>query len=55
MIPSKPDHPFVYWATYYYVGELLEYGAKIYLYDENSFMHAKTIVADDMILLLIWI
>ncbi len=50
MIPSKPDHPFVYWATYYYVGELLEYGAKIYLYDENSFMHAKTIVADDMIL-----
>ncbi len=30
MIPSKPDHPFVYWASYSYAGELLDYGAKIY-------------------------
>lgn len=22
MIPSKPDHPFVYWASYSYAGEL---------------------------------
>ncbi|MDO4535867.1 MAG: cardiolipin synthase [Clostridium perfringens] len=50
MIPSKPDHPFIHWATYSYIGELLEYGVKIYLYDENSFMHAKTIVADDIVL-----
>lgn len=50
MLPSKPDHPFIYWATYSYIGELLEYGAKIYLYDENSFMHAKTIVADNRVL-----
>lgn len=50
LIPSKPDHPFVYWATYSYIGELLEYGAKVYLYDENSFMHAKTIVADNRVL-----
>ena len=49
MIPSKPDHPFVYWATYSYVGELLKFGAKIYLYDENGFLHAKTIVIDDCI------
>lgn len=49
MIPSKPDHPFVYWATYSYVGELLKFGAKIYLYDEKSFLHAKTVVIDDCI------
>lgn len=48
MIPNKPDHVFVYWATFSYVGELLKYGAKIYIYD-NGFMHAKTIVVDDEI------
>lgn len=45
MIPNKPDHPFVYWATWSYVGELLNFGAEILLY-ENGFMHAKTIVVD---------
>ena len=49
MIPSKPDHPFVYWASYSYAGELLKFGAKLYTYDENSFLHAKTIVMDDAI------
>ena len=46
MIPCKPDHPFVYWATWSYVGDLLNYGATILLY-ENGFLHAKTIVVDD--------
>lgn len=46
MIPNKPDHPFVYWATWAYAGELLNYGAKILLY-ENGFLHAKTIVVDE--------
>ncbi|MBD8067638.1 cardiolipin synthase [Bacillus sp. PS06] len=45
MIPNKPDHPFVYWATWAYAGELLSYGAKILLY-EKGFLHAKTIVVD---------
>ncbi|MFP7471618.1 cardiolipin synthase [Niallia taxi] len=45
MIPNKPDHPFVYWATWAFAGELLSYGAKIYLY-EKGFLHAKTIVVD---------
>jgi len=49
MIPSKPDHPFVYWASCSYAGELLKFGAKLYTYDENSFLHAKTIVMDDAI------
>ena len=46
MIPNKPDHMFVYWATYSYVGELLKAGARIFIYD-NGFIHAKTIVVDD--------
>lgn len=45
MIPNKPDHPFVYWATYAYAGELLKAGGKVYTY-EHGFLHAKTIVAD---------
>lgn len=45
MIPNKPDHIFVYWATLSSVGELLGEGAEIYLY-QNGFLHAKTIVVD---------
>lgn len=45
MIPCMPDHMFVYWATYSYVGILLNLGAKIYIYDDG-FMHAKTICVD---------
>ncbi|MDD4583071.1 MAG: cardiolipin synthase [Eubacteriales bacterium] len=45
MIPNKPDHMFVYWATYYYVGILLNAGAKIYIYN-NGFLHAKNICVD---------
>lgn len=45
MIPCKPDHPFVYWATYSYVKDLLEAGARCYVY-ENGFLHAKGVVVD---------
>jgi cardiolipin synthase len=48
MIPNKPDHPFVYWATYCNAAELLDYGVKIYTY-ENGFLHAKTVVVDGII------
>ncbi|EPQ9591607.1 cardiolipin synthase [Staphylococcus pseudintermedius] len=48
MIPSKPDHPFVYWATFKNVASLLEAGARVYLYD-NGFLHAKTLTIDDEI------
>ena len=48
MIPSKPDHPFVYWATYSYIGDMLEAGAKVYIY-QNGFLHAKTIMVDGKI------
>ncbi len=45
MIPNQPDHMFVYWATLAYVGDLLKYGAKIYIY-EKGFLHAKNMCAD---------
>nr|WP_275580409.1 cardiolipin synthase [Metabacillus iocasae] len=48
MIPNKPDHPFVYWATYSHIGELLKVGAKVYIY-EKGFLHAKTIVVDNKV------
>ena len=48
MIPNKPDHPFVYWATYSYIGNMLEAGAKVYIY-QNGFLHAKTIMVDGKI------
>lgn len=45
MIPCKPDHMFVYWASYSYVNDLLEAGAKCYTYDPG-FLHAKGISVD---------
>lgn len=48
MIPCKPDHPFVYWATYSYTGDLIEAGARCFTY-ENGFLHAKGVMVDGMI------
>ena len=45
MIPCMPDHMFVYWATYSYVGELIQSGGRAFIYDKG-FLHAKTIVVD---------
>lgn len=46
MIPCKPDHPFVYWASLWHLGELIKYGAQGYLYN-GGFLHAKTMVIDE--------
>lgn len=46
MIPSMPDHPFIYRATQWYANELTRYGVKIYIYN-NGFLHAKTTIIDD--------
>jgi cardiolipin synthase len=48
MIPCKPDHPFVYWATYSYLGEMVEAGARCYTYD-NGFLHAKCMCVDGLV------
>lgn len=48
MIPSMPDHPFIYRATQYYANVLHKRGIQIYIY-ENGFLHAKTLVIDEEI------
>ncbi len=48
IIPNKPDHMMVYWATTSYVGELLDYGIEFYTYDKG-FLHSKTIISDDLV------
>lgn len=48
MVPCKPDHPLVYWATYSYLGEMSAEGARCYTYD-NGFLHAKTLTVDGQV------
>lgn len=48
IVPSKPDHPFVYWANLSYIGELLDAGAKCYKY-EKGFIHSKLILIDSKV------
>lgn len=48
MIPNMPDHIFVYWASYSYIGELLKSGVRAYTY-EGGFLHAKTVIVDEQI------
>ena len=48
IIPSKPDHPFVYWASTSYMGELLESGVKCYTYTKG-FLHSKFLSIDGYI------
>jgi cardiolipin synthase len=48
MIPSKPDHMFVYRATEYYASVLANDGIEVYAYNKG-FLHAKTIVIDNRI------
>ena len=48
IIPANPDHPFVYWASMSYLGELLEAGVKCYEYNEG-FVHSKTVYVDGFV------
>lgn len=48
MIPNKPDHMFVHWATYSYIGDILACGGKCYTY-QDGFLHSKVIVIDEEI------
>ena len=38
IIPNKPDHLFVYWASLSYVGELIQAGVKCYTYEKDFFI-----------------
>ncbi len=45
IVPGKPDHITVFWASVSNFKELLEAGVKIYQY-QKGFIHAKTMVID---------
>lgn len=45
VIPYKPDHFYVYWASLSYLGELLEAGVRCYMY-KRGFLHSKFILTD---------
>jgi len=48
MIPCMPDHVFVYWATYSYIGDIIRNGGRAYIYD-GGFLHAKTMMVDGQV------
>lgn len=48
MIPKIKDHPFVHWASMSFLGELLKWGVKVYLY-EGGFLHSKVLISDDFV------
>ncbi|MBS7527264.1 cardiolipin synthase [Fusibacter paucivorans] len=45
IIPSQPDHFFVYWASRANIEPLLKAGVKIYRYN-NGFIHSKIMIVD---------
>jgi len=48
MIPSKPDHPFVFWASTFNAGSLLKSGVLVHMF-KPGFIHAKICVIDDQV------
>lgn len=48
MIPAIPDHPFVYWSSLSFLGQLLQAGVKCYKY-EKGFMHSKLLMIDSTV------
>ena len=48
IIPNRPDHHIVFWATQSYLGELLEAGVRVYQY-QRGFVHAKVMMVDGVV------
>lgn len=49
VFPGQYDHYFVYKASLSYLSEICNYGANIYFYPKDCFMHAKSITIDGKI------
>ncbi len=49
LFPGRFDHFIVYQASQTYLRELIKYGAKVYFYDKNSFVHSKVVTVDGKI------
>lgn len=48
IIPGKPDHKLVFWATHSYLEEIMEAGARVYFY-QKGFVHSKVLISDGSI------
>lgn len=48
IVPAKPDHQLVFWASRAYYQELLDSGVRIFEY-EKGFIHAKVLIVDDIV------
>lgn len=48
LLPSRPDHHTVFWASRSYFQELLEAGVRFYLY-QPGFVHAKILLVDGVV------
>ena len=48
IVPGAPDHFFMEWVLSANIANLIDYGVKIYRYN-NGFIHSKTIVSDDIV------
>ncbi|MDD2401230.1 MAG: cardiolipin synthase [Clostridia bacterium] len=48
LLPAKPDHKIVFWASMSYLEELLEAGVNIFLYNKG-FLHSKVLTIDGVV------
>ena len=48
IIPANPDHPFVYYGSINYIGELMDAGVKCYEYTKG-FIHSKVMTIDGLV------
>jgi cardiolipin synthase A/B len=48
LLPSRPDHHTVFWASRSYFQELLDAGVRFYLY-QPGFVHAKILLVDGVV------
>ncbi|MCR1898996.1 cardiolipin synthase [Irregularibacter muris] len=48
ILPDKPDHHTVFWASRSYIEDLLSAGVRVYLY-KKGFVHAKILLVDGII------
>lgn len=48
ILPNKPDHYSVFWASMSYIQEVIEAGVNVYLY-QKGFMHAKVLLVDGVV------
>ncbi|MEN6445990.1 MAG: cardiolipin synthase [Candidatus Cloacimonas sp.] len=51
LVPDKPDHFLVFWASRSYFQQLLDVGVEIWTY-HKGFNHSKTLIVDEEVLLI---